>query len=112
MRHPNDNTLDPQINTPVNQSLHPRNQTLPTLETKPLVGGELGRQKPLKRITPDQSVEDAAFFVHVVGVRDGDLEPFAEPVAATAVGDVHVLDAVGAAVETFAGIDDFLEGHF
>ena len=111
MRHPNDNRLYPQINTPVNQSLHARDQGFPALETESFVGGVLCGEETFKGIGPDETVEDTTFFVHVVFVGDGDFETFAEPVAAATVGDVDVLDTVGTTVQTFAVFDDFFEGH-
>lgn len=111
VRHTDDNVLDTVVNATVNQGLHTGNERFTTLKTETLVVGELGGQEGLEAVRPDQTVKDAALVIHGVLVALGNLEAVADPVAGLAVGNVDVLDTVGATVDMLAGSDDLTQGH-
>ncbi len=111
VRHADDNVLDPVVDAAVDQSLHAGHQRLASLQAKALVVGVFGREEGLEAGAPDQAVEDAALLVDGVLERLGDLDPFAQPVALLAVGDVDEFDAVRAAVDLLARGDDFAQRH-
>jgi len=111
VRHTNDNVLDTVVDTAVNEGLHAGHQGLTTLQTETLVVRELGGKEGLEAGTPDQTVEDTALVVNRVVVGLGDFETVTDPLARLAVGDVDVLDTVGAAVDLLAGSNDLAQGH-
>ena len=57
MRHAHDNRVDAVDRRRVDQVLETRDETLATLEAKPLRRGELGLQKLLKQLAPHQPVQ-------------------------------------------------------
>jgi len=111
VRHTNNNVLDTVVNAAVNQGLHTGNERFTSLKTETLVVGELGGQEGLEAVRPDQTVKDAALVIHRVLVALRNLEAVTDPVTGLAVGNVNVLNTIGATVDLLAGSDDLAQGH-
>jgi hypothetical protein len=111
MWHADDNILDAIVDGAVDQGLHTWDKGLATLKTEPLVVWILGGRESLETAGPDETIKNSTLLINGVLVWLWDLNALPEPVALLSVRDVNVLDTVGAAVKSLAGVNDFTESH-
>lgn len=111
MWHTDNNILDTVVDGTIDKSLHSWNKGLATLKTETLVVRVFGGRESLEGGGPDESVENAALLVGGVLVWLWDLNALSEPVTTLTIWDVDVLNSVGAAVDSLAGLNNLAKGH-
>ena len=111
MRHANDNILYTVVDAAVNQSLHAGNQGFTSFQSKALVVGIFRSEKSLKARAPYEAIQNSPLVVWGVLVRDWDLDSVSKPVALFSIGNVSVLDSVGATVCPLTGSNNIFQFH-
>ena len=99
MRHAQHDVLDPQGAAALDDLLQRRDQRFRAIQAKPLGAGELDVEELLEALGLDQLVEDRLLALG----REGDFlvrafDAFLDPLLGFGIGDMHELDADGAAI--------------
>ncbi len=105
VRHADADLVEPALGGARQDGVEQRDDRLAALEREPLLADVLGLQEGLERLGRVQLAQDAQ-LVLARGAGVARLEPLLEPLALGGVGDVHVLDADGAAVRVAQQAED------
>ena len=106
MWHTHSDGTDAIINSTINNSLDTRNERFTTFKAKALLVWILRCNKPLKRVRPCKTVENAALLVTRVRVRRRYLDALTQPVTHVSVGNMNILVANRASIDTFTSLND------